>query len=156
MNLDNLTVHFGPRSYDIRFGTEILSEIGIFCQALALGVNVAVLSNPTVGNRYSSTVTNSLTNAGFSVRYFEIPDGESYKSSETLNFIYDSLINAGLNRDSFLIALGGGVVGDISGFAASTYLRGIPFIQIPTSLLAQVDSSVGGKDGDQSSLGQRT
>ena len=154
MNLDNLTVHFGPRSYDIRFGSEILSEIGIFCQALSLGVNVAVLSNPTVGKYYSRTVMGSLVSAGFSVRYFEIPDGESYKNSETLNFIYDSLINAGLNRESFLIALGGGVVGDITGFAASTYLRGIPFVQIPTSLLAQVDSSVGGKTGINHPLGK--
>jgi 3-dehydroquinate synthase len=154
LNQDHLTVRFGPRSYDIRFGTGILPEVGIFCQALALGVNVAVISNPTVGNLYFRTVADSLNRAGFSVSYIEIPDGECYKNSETLNFIYDSLIKSGLNRESFLIALGGGVVGDITGFAASTYLRGIPFVQIPTSLLAQVDSSVGGKTGINHPLGK--
>jgi 3-dehydroquinate synthase len=154
LNNDKLTVCFGPRSYDIRFGSGILSEIGTYCQGLALGENVAVVTNPTIGRLYYSAVKESLTRAGYFVHLVEIPDGEIYKNSETLNFIYDSLINVGLNRDSFLIALGGGVVGDITGFAASTYLRGIPFVQIPTSLLAQVDSSVGGKTGINHPLGK--
>jgi 3-dehydroquinate synthase len=154
LNKDCLTVRFGPRSYDIHFGTGILSDVGAFCQALALGANVAVVTNQKVGSLCSSVITDSLTSAGFSVCSVEIPDGESYKNSETLNSIYDFLINAGLNRESFLIALGGGVVGDITGFAASTYLRGIPFVQIPTSLLAQVDSSVGGKTGINHPLGK--
>jgi 3-dehydroquinate synthase len=124
------------------------------CKTLSLGDKVALITNPTIGSRYAGMVCNSLINAGYSVAKIEIPDGESFKSSETLNNIYDSLINIGLTRDSFLVALGGGVVGDITGFAASTYLRGIPFIQVPTTLLAQVDSSVGGKTGINHPLGK--
>jgi 3-dehydroquinate synthase len=151
---DILKVRFGPRTYNIRFGARILSEIGSISRALELGEKVAVITNPTVGKEYSGTVNDSLVRAGFSSTIVEIPDGESFKNSETLNTVYDSLIRAGLSRDSFLIALGGGVVGDLTGFAASTYLRGIPFVQIPTSLLAQVDSSVGGKTGINHPLGK--
>jgi len=151
---DNLTVHFGQRSYEIHFGEGILAEIGELSRSLSLGEKVIVITNPAVGSRYSEVVSSSLMSAGFTVATYEIPDGESYKCSETLNSIYDSLITAGLTRDSFLVALGGGVVGDITGFAASTYLRGIPFIQVPTSLLAQVDSSVGGKTGINHPLGK--
>jgi 3-dehydroquinate synthase len=87
----------------------------------------------------------SLATAGCAVTVIEIPDGEVYKNAETLAHVYDSLIDAGLDRKSFIVALGGGVVGDLAGFAAATYLRGIPFVQVPTTLLSQVDSSVGGK-----------
>jgi 3-dehydroquinate synthase len=92
-------------------------------------------------------VKSALTDAGYAVYMVEIPDGEEYKSFETLKSIYDRLIEFGFDRGSLLLALGGGVVGDIAGFAAATYLRGIPFVQVPTTLLAQVDSSVGGKTG---------
>ena len=87
----------------------------------------------------------SLAEAGCAVTVIEIPDGEEYKNAATLSGVYDALIEAGLDRKSFIVALGGGVVGDLAGFAAATYLRGIPFVQVPTTLLAQVDSSVGGK-----------
>jgi len=106
-----------------------------------------VVTNPTVGALYFDQVRLSLHNAGFCVSKIEIPDGEEYKSIQTLKDIYDGFIDCGLDRGSFVIALGGGVVGDIAGFAAATYLRGIPFVQVPTTLLAQVDSSVGGKTG---------
>lgn len=154
MKVDNLSVHFGHRSYEIHFGAGILSELGELCRSLSLGEKVAVITNPVIGRSYFHGVSASLQAAGYSVTGVEIPDGESYKCSETVNSIYDSLISAGLTRDSFLVALGGGVVGDITGFAASTYLRGVPFIQIPTSLLAQVDSSVGGKTGINHPLGK--
>jgi 3-dehydroquinate synthase len=152
--LDALTVSLGDRSYAIRFGAGILSGIGALCRELRLGSTVAVVTNPTVGRYYLESIAESLAQAGFVVRTIEIPDGERHKNSQTLNEIYDALISAGLNRQSFLVALGGGVVGDITGFAASTFLRGIPFVQVPTTLLAQVDSSVGGKTGINHPLGK--
>ena len=147
MILDTITVGLGERSYKIYFGRKVLTEIGPLCRGLQSGNNVAVVTNPVVGTIYLETVKLALTDAGFSVYVIEIPDGEEYKCLETLNRIYDRLIEFGFDRRSFLVALGGGVVGDITGFAAATYLRGIPFVQVPTSLLAQVDSSVGGKTG---------
>lgn len=152
--MDELTVNLGDRSYALRFGTGILAGLGALCRELGLGSNVAVVTNPTVGRHYLDSVTVSLAAAGFSVHTIEIADGERHKNSQTLNEIYDALIRAGLNRQSFMVALGGGVVGDITGFAASTYLRGIPFVQVPTTLLAQVDSSVGGKTGINHPLGK--
>lgn len=152
--MDELTVNLGDRSYPLRFGTGILAGIGALCRELEIGNNVAVVTNPTVGRHFLDTVTVSLADAGFTVYTIEIPDGERHKNSQTLNEIYDALIQAGLNRQSFMVALGGGVVGDITGFAASTYLRGIPFVQVPTTLLAQVDSSVGGKTGINHPLGK--
>jgi 3-dehydroquinate synthase len=106
---------------------------------------VAIITNPTVNSLYGDVVRCSLEEAGCAVSVIEIPDGEVYKNSETLAHVYDTLIESGLDRKSFIVALGGGVVGDLAGFAAATYLRGIPFVQVPTTLLAQVDSSVGGK-----------
>ena len=106
-----------------------------------------MVTNPVVGAYYLEPVRNALADAGYDVYVVEIPDGEEYKNFETLKSIYDSLIEFGFDRSSLIVALGGGVVGDIAGFAAATYLRGIPFVQVPTTLLAQVDSSVGGKTG---------
>jgi 3-dehydroquinate synthase len=115
---------------------------------------VALVTNPTIGAFYCTQVRESLTAAGFSVHVVEIPDGEEFKNIDTLNGIYGSLIAAGLDRSALIVALGGGVVGDVAGFAAATYLRGIRFVQIPTTLLAQVDSSVGGKTGVNHELGK--
>jgi 3-dehydroquinate synthase len=147
MALDTITVGLGERSYKIIFGQGILTELGQFCRTLQTGNNVAVVTNPVVGAYYLEAVKSALTCAGYTVYKVEIPDGEEYKSFETLKSIYDRLIEFGFDRSSFIVALGGGVVGDIAGFAAATYLRGIPFVQVPTTLLAQVDSSVGGKTG---------
>jgi len=113
-----------------------------------------VVTNPTVGGLYYDAVRESLDQAGFTVDLAEIPDGEEFKNSETLNAIYDSCVDIGLDRGAFILALGGGVIGDIAGFAAATYLRGVPFVQVPTTLLAQVDSSVGGKTGINHSRGK--
>jgi 3-dehydroquinate synthase len=145
--LSSITVGLGERSYSILFGHEILAGIGAICRDLELGNSVAVVTNPTIGALYFGQVRDSLARAGFAVHRIDIPDGEEFKNIETLKGIYGRLIEAGLDRGSFMLALGGGVVGDTAGFAAATYLRGIPFVQVPTTLLAQVDSSVGGKTG---------
>jgi 3-dehydroquinate synthase len=142
-----LDVSLGTRSYTIQFGSGNLSRIGSICKKLNLSGSSAVITNATIGALYGKSIIDSLAAVDISAECLIIPDGEQFKNSSTLNSIYDVLIERGLDRKSFLIALGGGVVGDITGFAAATYLRGIEFIQVPTSLLAQVDSSVGGKTG---------
>ncbi|WP_298439347.1 3-dehydroquinate synthase [Geobacter sp.] len=145
--METLRVSLGKRSYDIRVGGGILDGVGTICRDLGLGRHAAVVTNTTVGPLYYERVAVSLAAAGFTPCRIEVPDGEEYKNSAILNGIYDELIAAGLTRDAFIVALGGGVVGDMAGFAAATFLRGVPFVQVPTTLLAQVDSSVGGKTG---------
>jgi 3-dehydroquinate synthase len=145
--LEVVTVELGTRSYDICIGAEILSELSHSCASLKGGSNIGVVTNPVVAGYYLDQIMTVLTEAGFRVYVIEIPDGERYKSLDTLKIIYDRLIEFGFDRHSLLLALGGGVVGDITGFAAATFLRGIPYLQVPTTLLAQVDSSVGGKTG---------
>ncbi len=140
-----LKVNLGENSYDILIDGGLLSSIGSLCADRGLKGRVAVITNALVLSLYGNIVRDSLIAAGNQVVFIEIPDGEEYKNAVTLNQVYDELIAAGLDRSSFIVALGGGVVGDLAGFAAATYLRGIPFIQVPTTLLAQVDSSVGGK-----------
>jgi 3-dehydroquinate synthase len=140
-----VTVNLGGSSYDIQIGSGSLSELGQRCLSRGLTGRAAVVTNPTVNALYGDAVLRSLAAAGYSATMIEIPDGEEFKNAVTLNSVYDALIEAGLDRRSFIVALGGGVVGDLAGFAAATFLRGIPFVQVPTTLLAQVDSSVGGK-----------
>jgi len=149
-----ITIQLDSHSYDIGIGEGLLPGIGAACKAVGLAGVAAVVSNPTVAPLYADQVVSSLQEAGFSPVTIEIPDGEEYKTSATLNGVYDRLIEAGLDRRSFIVALGGGVVGDLAGFAAATFLRGIPFVQVPTTLLAQVDSSVGGKTGIDHPLGK--
>lgn len=145
--MKTLLVDLGERSYPIVFGQRIVDEFGRLCNELKLGERAMVITNSTIGRHYFNTLENSLTRHGFVVSQLEIPEGEEYKNIDTLKSIYDSLVGACLDRGSFLVALGGGVIGDITGFAAATYLRGISYVQVPTTLLAQVDSSVGGKTG---------
>jgi len=140
-----LTVSLGENSYDVLIDGASLSDIGAECALRGLRGQAAVITNPVVGSLYSARVLQSLIDAGNRTILIEIPDGEEHKNFLTLNTIYDKLIDAGFDRESFIVALGGGVVGDVAGFAAATFMRGIPFAQAPTSLLAQVDSSVGGK-----------
>jgi 3-dehydroquinate synthase len=142
-----LTVNLSENSYDIIVERGSLASLGERCRSVGLKGTVAVVTNPTVASHYGAIVRESLAAAGYSVTMIEIPDGEQFKNSATLNTIYDALLAAGIDRSSFLVALGGGVVGDMAGYAAATWMRGIPFVQVPTSLLAQVDSSVGGKTG---------
>jgi 3-dehydroquinate synthase len=142
-----IKVALGERSYDITLGSVILDSVGSLCRGLGLSGSAAVVSNTTVAPLYYQRVRASLEAAGYRPFLVELPDGEGYKNSATLNLIYDGLVDASLDRGSFILALGGGVIGDMAGFAAASYLRGIPFVQVPTTLLSQVDSSVGGKTG---------
>jgi len=106
---------------------------------------VAVVTNPTVGDLYASTVVASLREAGFEPFICQAPDGEAYKTLDTVRSLYDQFVAGGLDRYGAVLALGGGVIGDMAGFAAATYVRGVPLVQLPTTLLAMVDASVGGK-----------
>lgn len=116
-------------------------------QWAGLGGKVAVVSNATIAALYLDAVNDALERAGFETVSVLLPDGEEHKNLDSLAVIYDHLVRSRLERRSIVLALGGGVVGDLAGYAAATYLRGVPFVQVPTTLLAQVDSSVGGKTG---------
>lgn len=138
-----LNVSLGTRTYPIHIGTGLLAGPSI---AAALGRRkVALVTNTTLMPLYGQPLAERLTHAGLTVQSIVLPDGESHKTFDSLNLIYDALLADGFDRKSCIVALGGGVVGDMAGFAAATFQRGIPFLQIPTTLLAQVDSSVGGK-----------
>jgi 3-dehydroquinate synthase len=140
-------VSLGSRSYSIFIGERLLSRLGTECQALGLGHRCAVISDTHVAPLYGREVLDSLKNSGFDPVQITVPAGETAKSLATVQKCYEALATHRLERKSFIVALGGGVVGDLAGFIAATYLRGIPFVQVPTTLLAQVDSSVGGKTG---------
>jgi 3-dehydroquinate synthase len=142
-----VAVSLGKRSYPIYVGTGILSGVGRFAAELELGGRCAVISDDRVAPLYAKPVLASLRAAGFEPRLICVPHGETSKSLKMAQSACDQLAGHRLERKSFIVALGGGVVGDLAGFVAAIYLRGIPFVQIPTSLLAQVDSSVGGKVG---------
>ncbi|HEX9265576.1 MAG TPA: 3-dehydroquinate synthase [Candidatus Binatia bacterium] len=143
--MDTLTVNLGARSYPIHIGAGVLERAGELLQQAGLRGKVAVVTNPTVAQLYLDAVHEALRHAGFEVTPILLPDGEEHKSLQSLATVYDRLIAERLERQSCVLALGGGVIGDLAGFAAATYLRGIPYAQVPTTLLAQVDSSVGGK-----------
>lgn len=143
----NLTVHTNP-AYEIIIEDGCISQIGKRTKKLLPKAERAVLVTDThVGPLYADSVRQSLEAAGISVSVKSFPAGEQSKNLQNIASFYTAFSNAGLTRTDFAVALGGGVCGDMTGFAAATWLRGIPFIQIPTSLLAQVDSSVGGKTG---------
>ncbi|MBM4255823.1 MAG: 3-dehydroquinate synthase [Deltaproteobacteria bacterium] len=144
--MKTVTVNLGPRSYPILIGTDLLANAGCFLRKHGLRPgSVAIVTDSVVGPLYQKTLTDALVQAEFSPVVIEIPAGEEHKNLTWLSFVYDKLIAGGIERSSPLIALGGGVVGDLTGFAAATFQRGVPFVQIPTTLLAQVDASVGGK-----------
>ena len=143
------TVHvpLGNRSYDIQIGTDLLRNLGPECVPLSLRGRCAIISDKNVVRRFGQAAQRSLSQAGFEPTLITVPPGETAKSLKSVQFCYDQLAAARLERKSFIVALGGGVVGDLAGFVAATYLRGMAFVQVPTTLLAQVDSSVGGKVG---------
>src|ERR1700743_723132 len=140
-------VPLGNRSYAIKVGGGLLPRLGVECAALKLGQRCTVITDSNVGKYFAQATVKSLSSAGFEPTLITVPAGETSKRVTMVEKCYDQLAAQRLERKSFIIALGGGVVGDLAGFVAATYLRGIPFVQVPTSLLAQVDSSVGGKTG---------
>lgn len=140
-------VPLGKRSYEIQIGTGLLARVGVLCSRLGLGSRGAIISDANVAPRYARTTQKALGHAGLVAELITIPAGETAKSLRTVEACYNQLARHRIERSSFIVALGGGVVGDLAGFVAATYLRGLPFVQIPTTLLAQVDSSVGGKVG---------
>jgi 3-dehydroquinate synthase len=152
--VEKVRVELGERSYNIVIGSNILSSIGASLKPFCFSPKVAVVSNPTVYLLYGDVVATSLGKAGFDILTVTIPDGEEYKDLLWVEHVYNMLLQAKLDRSSCIVALGGGVIGDITGFVASTYMRGISYIQMPTTLLAQVDSSVGGKTGVNHKLGK--
>ncbi|MDX1953100.1 MAG: 3-dehydroquinate synthase [Verrucomicrobiota bacterium] len=143
----NVPVALGSRSYSIKIGSGLLPQTGSFCAELNLVGKCAIVTDSAVGPLYGEVVAGSLRGAGFDPFIITVPAGESSKSLKSVEDCYNQLAAHRVERKSFIIALGGGVVGDLAGFVAATYLRGIPFVQVPTTLLAQVDSSVGGKVG---------
>ena len=149
--MKTLNVNLGDRSYPIYIGVELLQNL-VLIQKHIHTKAVCIVSNTTVSKLYLNELKKSLND--YRVIEVILEDGEQFKNADSLNQIYTALLNNQFNRDSTIIALGGGVVGDIAGFAAASFMRGIPFIQIPTTLLSQVDSSVGGKTGINHPLGK--
>jgi len=149
--MKTLTVNLGDRSYPIYIGVELLQD-PLLIQKHIQTKAVCIISNTTVSKLYLSELKKSLND--YRVIEVILEDGEQFKNADSLNQIYTALLDNKFNRDSTIVALGGGVVGDIAGFAAASFMRGIPFIQIPTTLLSQVDSSVGGKTGINHPLGK--
>ncbi len=142
-----IRVNLGERSYSIKAGEGVLGNCGPLVKKIARGGGVAIVTNRKVNGLFGETCRRSLEKAGFRTETVILPDGERFKNLAQVSKIYDALVKKGFDRSDTIFALGGGVVGDIAGFAAATYMRGIDCIQAPTTLLAQVDSSVGGKTG---------
>jgi len=140
-------VPLANRSYAIKIGPRLLRKLGAACARLKLGDRCAIITDTNVGRRYARPAFDSLANAGFSPSLVILTPGEATKHPKSAAICYDRLADHRLERKSFIVALGGGVVGDLAGFVAATYLRGVPLVHVPTTLLAQVDSSVGGKVG---------
>jgi len=151
--MQTLHIQLENRSYPIYIGEGLLSKIKLIEPHLKQK-HVAIVTNTTVAPLYLDPLLALFKQYGIKAFPIILPDGESYKNQETLNLIYDALLKEKCERSVTLIALGGGVIGDMTGYAAATYLRGVPFIQIPTTLLSQVDSSVGGKTGINHPLGK--
>ncbi|PCH60423.1 MAG: 3-dehydroquinate synthase [Gammaproteobacteria bacterium] len=149
--MKTLTVDLGNRSYPIHIGQHLLTQVALL-QPHIVSKQVLIVSNDTVAPLYLDTLLSTLS--AYDCYTVVLKDGEQYKSLDTLNEIFDAALNNKLNRQLTMIALGGGVIGDMAGFAASCYQRGVNFIQIPTTLLAQVDSSVGGKTAVNHPLGK--
>ena len=148
-----VTVGLGDRAYPIHIGEGLLARADLILPHLPQR-KVSVVTNTTVAALYLDKFSATLRGAGVEIVPVVLPDGEEYKNWQTLNAIFDALLSNRCERKSAIIALGGGVVGDLAGFAASSYQRGVPFIQVPTTLLAQVDSSVGGKTAINHPLGK--
>jgi 3-dehydroquinate synthase len=147
-----VTIDLGERSYPIAIGTGLLDQAATYA-ALPSAAQAVIVSNDVVAPLYEPALRGVLEQRYRSVRTVVLPDGEAHKDWQTLNLIFDDLLSGGCDRKTVLFALGGGVIGDMTGFAAASYMRGVPFVQVPTTLLSQVDSSVGGKTAINHPLG---
>jgi 3-dehydroquinate synthase len=150
---ESVGIELADRSYDIVIGEGLLKAASSL-EGLPAAATAVVVTNPTVAKLYAERVLDLLSREYKNVLRVELPDGEAHKDWTSLNRIFDALLGEGCDRKTLIFALGGGVVGDIAGFAAACYMRGVPFVQIPTTLLAQVDSSVGGKTAINHPLGK--
>jgi 3-dehydroquinate synthase len=146
-------IHLGERSYPILIGAPLLQAADAF-DDLPQASQALIVTNTTVAPLYGASLKKALEGHFPKIHVLALPDGEEYKTWQTLNLIFDALLTNGCDRKTVLFALGGGVVGDMTGFAAASYMRGVPFVQVPTTLLAQVDSSVGGKTAINHPLGK--
>ncbi len=151
--MNTLQLNLGERSYPIHIGSNLIGQADLYKNHIK-GKLTAVVTNETVAPLYAQQVVQALENLGQKVKLIVLPDGEKYKTWEVLQTIFDGLLESSADRKATLVALGGGVIGDMTGFAAACYMRGIRFIQVPTTLLSQVDSSVGGKTGINHPLGK--
>ncbi|MFC1592967.1 3-dehydroquinate synthase [Candidatus Omnitrophota bacterium] len=143
--MKRVKVRLGSNSYNICIGSGLLTEAGHQIKEIGLSDKLVIITDPTVKGLYGNSLQQNLISEGFNVIILEVPEGEEQKSLETAARLYSELSSFHAERATPILALGGGVIGDLSGFVAATYLRGVPLIQIPTTLLAQVDSSIGGK-----------
>lgn len=146
-NLQTIHVHLAERGYDIRIGTSILDQAGAFLTGLGKTSHAVIITDENVRSPHAETVAASLTDAGVEVDMIVVDPGEGSKSVDMAAGLWDGLLGVGADRKSMVVAVGGGVVGDLAGFIAATFTRGVRFFQVPTTVLAQVDSSVGGKVG---------
>ena len=143
--MKKIDVKTGQSSYSIIIGAGILAQTGEKLKELGLKDKAVIITNPTVNKLYGAVVKQSLIDAGFKTTALTVPDGEEYKTLESAGKLYEQLAEWGAERSTAILALGGGVIGDLAGFVAATYMRGVPLVQLPTTLLAQCDSSIGGK-----------
>ena len=150
--MKKIKVELGSNSYEIRIGAGLLARTGLWLKEKGFSGKAVIITDTTVKGLYGDALSQSLSRDGFNVTTLEVPPGEEQKSLETAGRLYHELTSSYAERTTPILALGGGVIGDLAGFVAATYMRGVPLIQIPTTLLAQVDSSIGGKtavDHDQ-------
>lgn len=152
--IHTVLVRLGRQSYPVYIGENILHEVGHICRECGLTGRAAIVTDRNVGEYYGQTISRALANEGFKVSSHLVEPGERSKSFETAAAVCEDLARHGINRQSFVVALGGGVIGDLAGFVAAIYSRGIPVVQIPTTVMAQVDSSVGGKTAINLSAGK--
>jgi len=145
--METIRVNLGNRAYDIHVGSALLARVGELIRARKLGRHLGLVTHPALATDYAPIVVDSLREVGHEVALLTVPPGEESKSLDQAGRLYRELVRARLDRGSALFGLGGGVIGDLAGFVAATMYRGIPFVNLPTTLLAQVDSSVGGKTG---------
>src|SRR5665647_1485968 len=151
--LHQIPINLGDRSYPISIRTRLLADASTWTRVPRASQGL-IVTNTTIAPLYAAQLERAISSRHAEVHVVVLPDGEVHKNSQTLNLIFDALLQHGCDRKTVLYALGGGVVGDLTGYAAASYMRGVPFVQVPTTLLAQVDSSVGGKTGINHPLGK--